>query len=170
MLGVIIASPVANKIGKKQTYFGAMLLASLLSILFYWIGRDALLPIFALQFLISICAGIIFPLLWSMYADIADYSELKTGRRATGLIFSSSSMSQKIGWTIGGALTGWLLAAFGFRANMEQSESTQIGIRLMLSWLPAIGSIFSFVCILFYPLSEKKMQRICDELENRRKS
>jgi GPH family glycoside/pentoside/hexuronide:cation symporter len=145
-------------------------IASILSILFFWMGQYDIVLIFLLQFMISCCAGTVFPLLWSMYADIADYSELKTGRRATGLIFSSSSMSQKIGWTIGGALTGWLLAAFGFRANMEQSESTQIGIRLMLSWLPAIGSIFSFVCILFYPLSEKKMQRICDELENRRKS
>lgn len=45
-----------------------------------------------------------------MYADCADYSELKTGNRATGLIFSSSSMSQKFGWAIGSAVTGWLLA------------------------------------------------------------
>lgn len=36
------------------------------------------------QVVISACAGIIFPLLWSMYADIVDYQELKTGRRATG--------------------------------------------------------------------------------------
>lgn len=169
MLGVIIASPIANKLGKKQTYFWAMLLASIFSLIFYWMGRESLLPIFILQFLISICAGIVFPLLWSMYADIADYSELKTGRRATGLIFSSSSMSQKLGWTLGGALTGWLLAAFGFQANMEQSESAQTGIRLMLSWLPAIGSILSFVFILFYPLSEKEMERVGTELAIKRK-
>lgn len=169
MLGVIIASPIANKLGKKQTYFWAMLLASVFSLIFYWMGRESLLPIFILQFLISICAGIVFPLLWSMYADIADYSELKTGRRATGLIFSSSSMSQKLGWTLGGALTGWLLAAFGFQANMEQSESAQTGIRLMLSWLPAIGSILSFVFILFYPLSEKEMERVGTELDIKRK-
>jgi GPH family glycoside/pentoside/hexuronide:cation symporter len=101
-----------------------------------------------------------------MYADIADYSELKTGRRATGLIFSSSSMSQKFGWTIGGALTGWLLAVFGFQANVIQSESAITGIRMMLSFLPAIGTLSSVILISLYPLSEKKMNTIVKELDN----
>ena len=67
---------------------------------------------FIFQVLISICAGSIFPLLWSMYADCADYSELKTGNRATGLIFSSSSMSQKFGWAIGKRRYGLVVGFF----------------------------------------------------------
>lgn len=167
--GVILASPVANRIGKKNTYLGAMLVASVLSILFYWLGRQQLLLIFAFQFVISACAGMIFPLLWSMYADIADYSEWKTGRRATGLIFSSSSMSQKFGWTIGGALTGWLLHAFGFKANEMQGAAAQTGILLMLSFFPAIGSLLSILLIALYPLSETRVAAITEELEQRRK-
>ena len=66
---------------------------------------------------ISICDGYVLPLLWSMYADIVDYKELRTGRREKGLIFSSSSMSQKMGWAFGAALTGWLLAAFGYNQD-----------------------------------------------------
>jgi GPH family glycoside/pentoside/hexuronide:cation symporter len=166
--GVILASPVANRIGKKHTYLGAMIIASVLSILFYWLGREQLALIFVFQFLISVCAGMIFPLLWSMYADIADYSEWKTGRRATGLIFSSSSMSQKFGWTIGGALTGWLLHAFGFQANVEQGAGAQTGILLMLSLFPAAGSLISILLIALYPLSEKKTGAIALELEQRR--
>lgn len=169
IIGVILASPVGNKIGKKNTYLGAMLIASVLSILFYWLGKEQLTLIFVFQFLISICAGIIFPLLWSMYADIADYSEWKNGRRATGLIFSSSSMSQKFGWTIGSALTGWLLGAFGFKANEIQADATQNGILLMLSFLPAIGSVLSIVFIAMYPLSEARITAIAKELEQRRK-
>ncbi|MEZ2440893.1 MFS transporter [Chitinophaga sp. RCC_12] len=167
--GVIFASPIGNKIGKKNTYLGAMLIASILSIGFYWLGRGQLTLIFIFQFLISICAGIIFPLLWSMYADIADYSEWKNGRRATGLIFSSSSMSQKFGWTIGGALTGWLLGAFGFKANEVQADAAQNGILLMLSFLPAIGSVLSIIFIAMYPLSEERIATISAELEQRRK-
>ncbi|HRN16698.1 MAG TPA: MFS transporter, partial [Xylanibacter oryzae] len=108
------------------------------------------------------------PLLWSMYADCADYSELKTGNRATGLIFSSSSMSQKFGWAIGTAVTGWMLAAFGFVANGAQNPETINGIKMFLSILPAIGTVLSFVCIAFYPLSEKRMKNITKELENKR--
>ena len=92
-----------------------------------------------------------------MYADIADYSELKTGRRATGLIFSSSSMSQKFGWTLGGALTGWLLGHYGFEANAVQGIAVQNGIRAMMSLLPAAGTILSVVFICCYPLGEKQV-------------
>ena len=104
-----------------------------------------------------------------MYADCADYSELKTGNRATGLIFSSSSMSQKFGWAIGSALTGWLLAYFGFRANEAQSAEAIHGIKLFLSWLPAVGTVLSVVFISLYPLSEKRMKKITRELAQKRK-
>lgn len=168
ILGVILAAPLSNRIGKKKTYMGAMTVATLLSIIFYWFDKDDMALIFTFQILISICAGSIFPLLWSMYADCADYSELKTGNRATGLIFSSSSMSQKFGWAIGSAVTGWLLAWFGFEANATQNEQTLHGIKMFLSFLPAVGTIMSVVFISMYPLSEKKMKEITKELQQKR--
>lgn len=168
LLGVILAAPVSNRIGKRKTYMGAMLIATVLSVIFYGLGSHNLAFIFILQALISICAGSIFPLLWSMYADCADYSEYKTGNRATGLIFSSSSMSQKIGWAIGTALTGWLLAYLGFEANQVQNSSTLDGIKMFMSLLPAIGSFLSIVFIFFYPLSEGKLKEISISLNERR--
>jgi GPH family glycoside/pentoside/hexuronide:cation symporter len=166
-VGVILATPFSNKFGKKNTYLAAMLLAGVLSVLFYFFTKTDIVMILIFQCLISICAGSIFPLLWSMYADTADYSEWKRGRRATGLIFSSSSMSQKFGWTIGGATTGWLLGYFGFHANVVQSDATQTGIRWMLSILPAAGAVLSVVFISGYPLSEKKLENIVSELNRR---
>ncbi|MEG0807429.1 MAG: MFS transporter [Alistipes sp.] len=168
IIGVVLAAPISNIIGKKVTYMGSMLIATALSIVFYWLDKDQLILIFVLQILISICAGCIFPLLWSMYADCADYSELRTGNRATGLIFSSSSMSQKFGWAIGSALTGWMLAYFGFRANVAQTADAIYGIKLFLSWLPAVGTILSVVFIALYPLSESKMKQITNELKQNR--
>lgn len=169
IIGVVAAAPVSNIIGKKNTYLGAMAIATVLSIIFYWFEADQLGLIFVFQALISICAGAIFPLLWSMYADCADYSELTTGNRATGLIFSSSSMSQKFGWAIGSALTGWLLAFFGFEANKVQSAETIDGIKMFLSILPAVGTILSVIFIAFYPLSETKVAENAAILEDMRK-
>lgn len=170
IVGVIAAAPVSNVIGKKNTYMGAMVIATVLSIIFYWFDKDQLILIFVFQVLISICAGSIFPLLWSMYADCTDYSELKTSNRATGLIFSSSSMSQKFGWAIGSAMTGWLLAFFGFKANAVQSVEAIHGIKMFLSWLPAIGTVLSVVFISIYPLSEAKMQHVIADLKERRQN
>lgn len=168
IIGVMLAAPVSNRIGKKRTYMGAMAAATVLSIVFYWFDKENLALIFIFQVLISICAGSIFPLLWSMYADCVDYSELKTGNRATGLIFSSSSMSQKFGWAIGSAVTGWLLGYFGFQANVVQNEQAINGIRMFLSFLPAIGTVLSILFISLYPLSEKRMKEITGELEQKR--
>jgi len=164
IVGVLLAKPVSDRIGKKGTFLMAMLTATIFSIFFYFIDRSNVTLIFAMQFLISISAGITFPLIWSMYADAADYSEWKTKRRATGLIFSASSMSQKFGWTIGGALAGWLLGYYGFQANVVQTETAQTGIRMMLSIYPAIGTLLGVGFMLIYPLNEKMMEKISNEL------
>ncbi|MFC0778436.1 MFS transporter [Flavobacterium sp. HJSW_4] len=168
IIGVIAATTIANKIGKKKTFFGAMAVAAILSLIFYLFGKEDVFLIMSFQVLISICAGCIFPLIWSMYADSADYSEWKQGRRATGLVFSASSMSQKFGWTIGGAGAGWLLGYYGFQANVEQTATAQNGIQLMLSILPAIAAAISVAFIAFYPLSEEKLQIIEQDLNEKR--
>jgi GPH family glycoside/pentoside/hexuronide:cation symporter len=168
LVGVIIAAPLSNRIGKKNTFIGSMLIAFMGSIFFYWIPRDGVFEIFTLQILISCCAGIVFPLLWSMYADCVDYSEYKTGRRATGLIFSSSSMSQKLGWAFGSAFTGWLLGYFGFQANTIQSDDTLNGIRMFLSFFPAIGALLSAIFVFFYPLDEARVIVISENLSLKR--
>jgi GPH family glycoside/pentoside/hexuronide:cation symporter len=104
-----------------------------------------------------------------MFSDIVDYQEFKTGRRASGLVFSSSSMSQKLGWAFGAALGGWILALFNYNPDLpQQLTETIFGERLMLSIFPAICAILAVVGMLFYPLSEKKVKEIAEELEIRR--
>lgn len=170
MAGVALSAPLADRIGKKRVYGGAMCIAALLSVVFFFLQPNQIVLMFVLQMLISLCAGSIFPLLWSMYADIADWSEWKTGRRATGLIFSSSSMSQKLGWTIGGALTGWLLSFYGFQANEIQSADAISGIRAMLGYLPAVGAVASAILVRFYPLDDNTMKGVTEGLESRRQT
>ena len=169
IVGVVLAAPVSNRFGKKHTFAFSMLMTTVLSIAFYWFEQDDIILIFVFQCIISMFAGSIFPLLWSMYADCADYSELNTGNRATGLIFSASSMSQKFGWAIGTALTGWLLSYFGFEANAEQTPETINGIKMFLSWLPAAASVLSVIFILCYPLGEQKVAKIIEQLNLKRR-
>jgi GPH family glycoside/pentoside/hexuronide:cation symporter len=168
ILGVILAKPISDRIGKKNTFFAAMLSATVFSFLVYGLAPESVGLVLILQCLISASAGFVFPLLWSMYADAADYSEWKTGRRATGLVFSASSMSQKFGWTLGGAFAGWLLGYYGFQANVAQNEGTRTGIRMMVSIYPAIGALVSAAFMLVYPLKESFLSSIEAELAARR--
>jgi len=168
LLGVLLAKPASARFGKKKTFIGAMVIAAIFSAIFYWVNPNSVTVIFGLNIIIGLSAGIVLPLIWSMYADIADYSEWKTGRRATGLVFSSSSMSQKMGWTLGGAVTGWLLAAYGFEANAEQTQESLKGIRMMISIYPAVGALLSSLFLLLYKLNDKFMEGITIDLESRR--
>jgi len=168
IVGVVLAKPVSDRIGKKNTFLFAMVIAAVLSVVFYFIDKSNLYLILALQFLISINAGIIFPLVWSMFADTADYSEWRNKRRATGLVFSAASMSQKFGASLGIAAVGWIIAYYGYHPNVEQSIATQTGIRMMLSVFPAIGALLAALFMFIYPLSEKKMHEISTDLTETR--
>jgi len=168
MAGVIMAKPVSALLGKRKTFMLAMIGAAVFSSMFYFCNKDNVALVYVLQSVTSFCAGIIFPLLWSMYADTADYSEWKTGRRATGLVFSASSMSQKLGWTLGGSITLWLLGFYGFQANVEQTPETIEGIKYMLSFFPALGAILSALFMYFYKLDDNTLKIIETELKQRR--
>jgi GPH family glycoside/pentoside/hexuronide:cation symporter len=126
---------------------------------------------FGLNLIANFTMGPTSVLLWSMYADAADWSEWKTGRRATGLIFSAATFSQKMGWMIGGAIPAWLLALFHYQPNVPtQLPETLWGLRIMMSFLPAAGSILATLFIMFYRLDEKTMKEIENELNQRRAS
>lgn len=168
MLGVVIAKPLAGIMGKKKTFMMAMVISSVLSLSQYWIEPNQITLLFVLNIFIGISAGIVFPLIWSMYADIVDYSEYKTGRRATGLVYSSSSMSQKMGGSLAGAITGWILTYYGFKPDVEQTASSLEGIRLLLSVYPAIGAAVSVGFLAIYKLSDNYMATISQELEKSR--
>lgn len=169
LIGVIMAIPISNRIGKKNTFTLSGLVCAVLSVMFFFLPSTQIELIFIINILIGIFSAMAFPLIWAMYGDVSDYSELKTGRRATGLIFSSSSMSQKLGWTIGGAISGWILAAFGFVANDIQTDESILGIRLMISIFAAVGGILSVIIMYFYPLTEKFMrEKVFGPLEKAR--
>jgi GPH family glycoside/pentoside/hexuronide:cation symporter len=168
LIGVMAAPSISRRYGKKRTYMIAMLIAGILSTGFYFIP-NSITVILIFQFMISVFAGYVLPLLWSMFADIVDHQELITGRRATGLIFSSSSMSQKLGWALGSAMSGWILAVFHYVPNaLQQSSETIFGEHIMISIMPAACCVLAFVGMFFYPLSDKKVRENSEQLALKR--
>ncbi len=168
LLGVMLAPALSARFGKRRTYMIAILMAGVLSTGFYFIPNN-ITWILIFQFFISIFAGYVLPLLWSMFSDIVDHQELTTGRRASGLIFSSSSMSQKLGWALGAALSGWVLAYFKYAPDaLQQSVETIQGEHLMISLMPALCCVVAFLGMYFYPLSDKKVKENYEQLEKKR--
>ncbi|MBC8424337.1 MFS transporter [bacterium] len=166
--GVACTQVLARRFGKKRLYIFAMGASSVLTCLFYFVPREQVGLIFALNIVTMLVMAPQAPLIWAMYADTADYSEWKNGRRATGLVFSAATFAQKFGIALGGGAAGWLLALFGFVANTEQSPETLRGIRLMMSFIPAVCSVAATIAALFYELDDGTMKRIESDLAARR--
>ena len=168
IIGVACTDFLSRRLGKKRLYLIVMGLASIFTMVFYHIPKDRIVMIFAVNIIISFVMAPQAPLLWAMYADTVDYSEWKYGRRATGLIFSAATFSQKFGMALGGGLAGWLLARFNFQPNIAQSPETLTGIRLMMSYIPVVGTAIAVIAAIFYELDDKTMERIEKELAQRK--
>ena len=112
--------------------------------------------------------GVIITLLFSMYTDCAEYGEWRTGKNTAGLTVSASMFSLKFGSAVGGALPGFILAAFGFVANEIQTDTAITGIRLMFNVLPAVFFVAAGFLMYFYRIDRETLTRVESELHERR--
>ena len=181
MIGVALAVPITKKVGKKPTFIMVDALLIVFSLIFFTLSPSTnagLLLMLLLQIVISVLTGVMSPLVWSMYADVSDYSELKTRSASTGLIFSSASMTQKFGGAIGGTSVMWLLSACGYversDANaslaIQQPESAITCLWMLMTFIPAGVALLSMLIVWLYPLGTKEMNEIVARLREQRKN
>jgi glycoside/pentoside/hexuronide:cation symporter, GPH family len=171
LIGVLLVPWFTRVVRKKRAVLILLGTALLCTGSYYLFAPGQLLLIFGVQIIGSLTGGPISAVLWAMYADTADYSEWKTGRRATGLVYSASIMSNKIGWAVGTAIAGFILNAYGFVPDAVQNAGVLLGLRAMMSVIPLVMGAAAFLLMLFfYKLDDDIMTRIKEELEARRAS
>jgi GPH family glycoside/pentoside/hexuronide:cation symporter len=168
MIGVLPTKWLSKKVGKKKLYIGSMIIVILSSAGFFIANPNDLVWIYAMQIIFSLASGPSMPLLWSMLADAADYSEWKNGRRATGLVYSAATFSQKMGFSLGGALSMFIFSLFGYVADVPQTAESLLGIKLSLSLIPAAIAVLAVIALLFYKLDDYQVAEIGDELAKRK--
>jgi glycoside/pentoside/hexuronide:cation symporter, GPH family len=171
LIGVLLVPMFAKLVGRKSATVILFIAALICTGAFYFFKPDDLMLIFVFQAVGSLVGGPISALLWVLYADTADYSEWKTGRRATGLVFSASIMSNKLGWAIGMMIAAFILAMTGFVANVAQNIDVLNGLKAMMSVIPVgIGVVALIILMFFYKLDETTMKQVKAELDERRKA
>src|SRR4030043_458946 len=166
---ILLAKPLAIRFGKRNIFLVCLFLTAVFASAYVFIPRDAIAIMFILQVLVSGCYAPTIPMLWAMIADVADYGEWKTGRRATGMAFSATTFGLKMGLSLGGALTGWLLSYYKYVPNQEQTEFALKGIRWMMSIFPAIPFFVGVGLLFFYKITKHTELQMTQELIERRK-
>ena len=153
-----------RKVGSKRIAFvWASIICVVCSVAFFFIPMDAsyIWVMVAVSMLTSVGAGLYSPLLWSMYADVADYATDTYGSSSTGLIFSSGTMAQKFGGAISASLIAFLLGVAGLVSETDiltgetavtitDEQSVRTMVWALFSLFPAaIACIMAFLAYKF---------------------
>lgn len=168
VIGVIASVYLSTKYGKKAVAIVGFTLATILMAAFILLPSNAIGATFLLEWARSLAYAPTIPLIWAMFADVADFAEWKTGRRITGLIFATILFALKTGLSLGGAIAGWVLSGYGYVANVAQTEHALLGIRMTISVYPAIFLAIVVVCLFCYKINKSLNVQIQDELTARR--
>jgi Na+/melibiose symporter-like transporter len=169
LIGVTCSTALTKRMGKRSVFRWSMLLTGILAVALFFFSPTAIVPIIGLEILRQFAFGCSGPVLWAMMADVADYGEWKTGRRATGTVISAVVFALWVGVAIGGAIASWLLSFFGYQSSGVQTDHALLGIRLIASVYSGAAFLAVAVCLLFYRIDKKLNLTISNELAERRK-
>ena len=169
ILGVLLTTRISKMVGKSLAYALFLGVAGVSSAAIYLLGPQNIVLMFVLQIITSFSVGPVSVLQWSIYTDAADYGEWKKGRRATALVMAASLFALKMGIALGVSALAWILDAYGFVANQEQTAQGLLGIRMVMSIYPAVFALLGMIFMFFYPLNKSRMAQVESELIARRK-
>ncbi len=172
LIGIMISPWFTNRYGKRNVFMASLFISTLFIIFFYFFPPKSIGVIFGAQILHGFFYGISTPVLWTMIADVADYSEWKTNRRATAIIFSAMMVGLKGGLSIGSSLVSWILGKYNYVANSTagQTDTAINGTKMLVSIFPAIPFLIAVALLFFYEINKAKEVQIEKDLKQRRNS
>lgn len=168
---VILLSPsLAQKFGKKAIAVVGFALSTLNAFAFYFLKPTDTTGMIALTIIGSIVYAPTIPLVWAIFADVADYSEWKTGRRFTGMVFATIGFALKSGLALGSASFLWILAAFfKYDTKLPGAPEAIAGYRATAGIVVGIMFAICTALLVMYQLDKRQTIQMADELANRRR-
>jgi GPH family glycoside/pentoside/hexuronide:cation symporter len=167
-----LLSALSKRIGKNRTFALTMGLVVIGSISRWWIfhpGAGWLIlidPILGGGFLwvaIMMLAG-------SIFADICDDDELRSGQRREGLFGAAYSWMMKSVVSLAFLIVGLVLGSIGFDATLggDQAPETIFWMRFFHAFVPPFSAVFCMVLLLHFPITPEKAAQTRSILEARR--
>ncbi|MEJ2568805.1 MAG: MFS transporter, partial [candidate division WOR-3 bacterium] len=168
LIGILFSKFFAVRFGKRDVFRVCLFLAAGFTFIFVFLGPEQVFLQFLFNILIQLSYGVTVPLLWAMVADIADFTEWKTHRRATAMTFAGILFALKLGLSFGSAIAAKLLSFYNYVPNVAQNAEALKGIRYMMSVYPAILFFIGAVVLLFYKIDKRTELEMEQELIKRR--
>ncbi len=168
MIGIALAPRITRLIGKRTAMIVLSAVSAAINGSFFFLPTDNYTLLLVMNVLGAVIGGPAGAIIWSMYADTADYIEWKHDRRITGLVYAGVLFAIKMGVALGGGIIGWLLALFAFEPNTVPTAQSLLGIKLAFAAVPAVFAFTAVFFLLAYRLSDTKVLQIETDLRERR--
>ena len=167
---ILLSPPLAKKFGKKAVAVTGFSLSTICALAFYSLKPTDAGGMIALTVIGSIVYAPTIALIWAIYADVADYSEWKTGRRFTGMVFATIGFALKAGLALGSASFLWIMAGFfNYDTKLPDAPQAVQGYRACGGIVVGILFAVCTVLLISYQLNKRTTIQMADELAERRK-
>jgi glycoside/pentoside/hexuronide:cation symporter, GPH family len=170
MIVIFLSPSLAKNFGKKAVAIVGFVLSTIGTFAFYLLGPKNVWGMLAVTAFIAVVYAPTIPLTWAIFADVADYSEWKTGRRFTGMVFATIGFALKSGLALGSAGLLWIMKDFfQYETTLPDAPAAVQGYRACSGIV--VGILFAVCSVLLacYQLNKNTTLQMAGELEERRR-
>jgi Na+/melibiose symporter-like transporter len=166
---ILLSTPLSRRFGKKAVAVVGFGAASLGTFAFYLLAPTNVMGMLALTILIAVCYAPTIPLIWAIFADVADYSEWTVGRRFTGMVFATIGFALKAGLALGSSSYLWIMQGFfHYNTKLPDARAAVAGYRFTSAILVGLLLAICTALLAVYKLNKSLTLRMADELAERR--
>jgi len=172
---LMIWAKISSKIGKQNIYYVGMSFWVVVEIILFFIQPGQITFLFIMAILAGAGVSIGYLVPWSMIPDVVEMDELETGQRREGIFYGFFVFLQKLGISLGLAMSNYVFALTGYINQVPggalpvQPPAVLMALRIFVSLAPAVILLLSFVAVYKYPISRQKHAEMRAELELRKK-
>jgi Na+/melibiose symporter-like transporter len=167
---IMLSSSLSAKFGKKATSVVGFGLASLGTLAFYLLRPQDIGGMIFISILVSACYAPTIPVIWAIFADVADYSEWKVGRRCTGMTFATIGIALKIGLALGSSSFLWVMIAFfDYSSSSADAARSLQGFRVCSSIVCGFILLVCTVLLSAYELDKRRTLDMEHQLNAKRR-
>ncbi|WP_420642738.1 MFS transporter [Candidatus Leptofilum sp.] len=173
---LIMWSKISQKWGKQNVYYVGMSFWIFVQIAIFFVQPGQFNLVLGLAVLAGVGVSVGYLIPWSMLPDVVELDELETGQRREGIYYGFFVFLQKLGISLGLALSNFALEAAGYinaedLTNLpEQPTAVLTALRIFVSLVPAVILLLSFPIVRSYPITREKHAEILAAIAAKKQS
>jgi glycoside/pentoside/hexuronide:cation symporter, GPH family len=166
---ILLSTMLSVRFGKRAVAVGGFGLAALGTLVFYWLRPTDVVGMIGCTIAIAACYAPTIPLIWAIYADVADYSEWKSGRRFTGMAFATIGFTLKSGLALGSSSFLWIMVGFfDYHAAAPEASRAVEGFRTCSTLVVGFLFLICTILLTLYKLDKRTTTDMARALSARR--